>query len=120
MAGVAGVNKAFRTFLNNWKAQKSATLSLRSDKGELSVVLKVNLGLYSVSEGRKEAGRGYKGLLGRQVGPSQLHRRERRAADPVIQQRAAEHAASAAAGDALTPDAAAAEQARENYYTKVR
>ena len=117
---MAGVNKAFRTFLNNWKAQKSATLSLRSDKGELSVVLKVNLGLYSVSEGRKEAGRGYKGLLGRQVGPSQLHRRERRAADPVIQQRAAGHAASAAAGDALTPDAAAAEQARENYYTKVR
>ena len=109
MAGVAGVNKALRTFLNSWKAQKSATLSLESDKGDLSVVLKVNFGLYSDSEGRKEAGRGYQGLLGRQVGPSQLRRRERRAADQAIQQRAAEHAASAAAGDALSP--AAVEQA---------
>ena len=90
-----------------WKAQKSAIISPKSDKDDLEV----NIGLYSESEVRIEASRGYQGLLERQVDPSDLRRRERRASDPAIQQRAAEHAAFAAAGDALAPDAASAEQA---------
>ena len=92
-----------------WKAQKSATMSPKSDE----VDLEVNFRLYNESEVRIEASRGYQyqGLLARQVDPSDLRRRERRAADPAIQQRAAENAASAAAGDALAPNTASAKQA---------
>ena len=111
MAGEAGVRKALKTFLDSWKANRSAKLTLASQNGDLSVILEVNLGHYCKSEGQVEAGRGYQGLHGRQVGPSQLSRRERRAADPVIQQRAAAHAASAQTVAALPPVAAAAEEA---------
>ena len=52
---------------------------------------------------------GYQNLQRTQVGPSQLCRRERRAADPLVQQKAAEYAAAAAAA-ALHP-AISAEQA---------
>ena len=90
-----------------WKAHKSATMSPKSDK----VDLEVNFRPYNENEVRVEASRGYQGLLGRQVDPSDLRRRERRSADPAIQQRAAEHAASAAAGDALAPNTASAKQA---------
>ena len=110
MAGAAGVRKALKTFLNSWKGNKSAKLTLTSVKGDLSVVLELKLGQYCESERRVE-GRGYQGLHGRQVGPSQLRRRERRAADPVIQQRAAAHAASAQTGPALPPVSVAAEEA---------
>ena len=112
MAGVAGVRKALKSFLNSWKANRSAKLTLSSDKGDMSVILDLNLGHYCESERRIEAGRSYQGLHGRQVGSSQLRRRERRAADPVIQQqRAAAHDVSAQTGPALPPVAAAAEEA---------
>ena len=50
MAGVAGVdsrlNKALQSFLIEWKGHNSASLTLKSVKGELSVTLKMKLGRY--------------------------------------------------------------------------
>ena len=63
MAGAAGVRKALNTFLNSWKRNKSAKLTLTSDKGDLSVVLELKLGQYCESERRVEAGRGYQGRV---------------------------------------------------------
>ena len=78
--------------MDTWKDHKSAKLSLKSENGELSV----NFGQYKQGDGKSEASRGYKGLQRRQVGPSQLRRRQRRSADQAVQKRAAEHAASVA------------------------
>ena len=97
-------------FLDSWKANKSAKLMLKSDQGDLSLSLEVNLGHYGESERRLEAGGGHQGLQRRQVGPSQLQRRARRAADPGVQQRAAEHAASAAAVTVAAAEEAAADE----------
>ena len=95
MAGVnSSLNKALESFLSEWKAHNSASLTLKSVKGELLVTLKMKLGRY----GKKpDAGKGYQSLQRTQACPSQLRRREQRAADPVVQLKAAEHAASAAA-----------------------
>ena len=76
MAGAAGVRKALKAYLNSWKAKRSAKLTLSSDKGDLLVTLELKLGLYCESKRRDEAGRGYQGLHGRQVSPSQLRRRD--------------------------------------------
>ena len=104
MAGVAGVdsrlNKALQSFLIEWKGHNSASLTLKSVKGELSVTLKMKLGRYGE---KPQAGRGYQNLQRMQVGPSQFRRRERRAADPVVQKKAAEYAAAAAALHPATP-----------------
>ena len=97
MAGAAGVNISLTTFLNFRKAHKSAKLLLKSDKGDLSVTLEVNIGQYVDSERKSEVGRGYQGLQRRQASPSQLRRRARRAADQAVQQRAADYAAAAQA-----------------------
>ena len=59
MAGAAGVKKALKTFLSSWKGNKSAKLTLTSDKGDLSVVLELKLGQYCESIRRVEASRGY-------------------------------------------------------------
>ena len=108
MAGVAGadssLNKALKSFLSEWKAHNSASLTLKSVKGELSVTLKMKLGRYGE---KPDAGQAYQSLQRTQAGPSQLCRRERRAADPVVQQKAAEHAASSAAAGAPYPAASA-------------
>ena len=107
MAGVAGanssLNKALMSFLSEWKANNSASLTLKSVRGELSVTLKLKLGHHGE---KPEASRGYQNLQRTQVGPSQLRRRERRAADPLVQQKAAEYAAASA-----LPPANPAEQA---------
>ena len=101
MAGVdPRLNKALKSFLSEWRAHKSANLTLKSVKGELSVTLNMRLGYHGE---KPEAGRGYQNLQWTQVGPSQLCRREHRAFDPVIQQKAAEHAASVAAFHSPTP-----------------
>ena len=91
MAGVAGVDTSLKTFLDCWKANKSAKLTLESVNGALSVTMKMSIGQWT-----PEACRGHQSLQRRQAGPSQLRRRERRSADKAVQQRAAEHAASAA------------------------
>ena len=104
MAGVAGVNTSLKTFLDCWKANKSAKLTLESVNGALSVTMKMSIGQWT-----PEACRGHQSLQRRQAGPSQLRRRERRSADEAVQQMAAEYAASAAALTAsLLPAAAQA------------
>ena len=97
MAGVAGVdprlNKTLTSFLSEWRAHNSAVLTLKSVRGELSVTLKMKLGYHGE---KPEAGMDYQNLQWKQIGPSQLRQRERRAADPVVQQKAAEYVAAAA------------------------
>ena len=51
MTGVAGVEKYLKTFLDSWKANKSAKLMLKSDQGDLSLTREVNLGHYGQSLG---------------------------------------------------------------------
>lgn len=100
---------ALKAFLDIWKAQNSAKLSLHSDKGALSVILELKLGHY----GEKPiASRGHQNSQRRRVGPSPLRRRERRAADKAVQQRAAEHAALSVFPSS-SPAAAAAAPAEE-------
>ena len=79
-------------------------MSLKSDKGDLSVILELRIGNFSE---KQEAGRGHQNLQRRQVGPSQLRRRERRASDKDVQRKAAEYAASlpAAAENAASTSA---------------
>ena len=72
------LDNAVETFVNNWKAKKSAMFSLKSEKCEVSVILELNIGHHSEQQ---EATRGHQNLQRRQVGPSQLHRREKRSAD---------------------------------------
>lgn len=100
---------ALKAFLDIWKAQNSAKLSLHSDKGAISVILELKLGHY----GEKPiASRGHQNSQRRRVGPSPLRRRERRAADKAVQQRAAEHAALSVFPSS-SPAAAAAAPAEE-------
>ena len=101
MAGAAGAYKTLKLFMDTWRANKSAKLTLESDKGDLKVNLHVNLGHYVTSDRKSQVSRGHQDLQRRQVGPSQLRRRARRAADPAVQQRAAEYAVDAAATPAL-------------------
>ena len=78
MTGVAGVDprlvKALTSFLRKWMANKSAKLTLNSVKGEHSVTLKLNLGYHGEQPDQN--------FQRTQIGPRQLLRRERRAADP--------------------------------------
>ena len=116
MAGVTGVEarliKLLKTCTSEWWAKNSAILTLKCVRGEVSVNLKMKLGPFS---DKPEAGRGYQNLQRTQIGPSQLRRRERRAADPVVKQKAAEYAATALASPptaaAANPPAAAAQAA---------
>ena len=52
MAGVAGVNTALKMFMDAWKDHKSAKLSLKSENGELSVIVEVNFGQYNPNDGK--------------------------------------------------------------------
>ena len=67
---MAGVRKALKAFLNSWKAYRSAKLTLSSDKGDMSVILDLNLGHYCEIERRVEAGRSYQGLHGSKSAPA--------------------------------------------------
>ena len=66
-----------------------------------------------VPDRKSQVSRGHQDLQRRQVGPSQLRRRARRAADPAVQQRAAEYAVDAAATPALPLPSDVTEQVSE-------
>ena len=51
MARVVKVNKLLKMFLDSWKADKSAKLVLNSEKGELSVILRIRIRVYAGSRG---------------------------------------------------------------------
>ena len=96
MACVAEVKRSFWALVNQWKAKKSATLTLKSVHGDLTVAFSVNLGQHNEKEPTKTCP-----PLKRGASSSKQRRKQKRAADPAVQLRAEAHAAAqAAAGEA--------------------
>ena len=90
MAGVERAKKALWALLRDFDAGRTAKLTVSTVRGKLRVILEESFDQHSnVSPSSKAP---------RRVSPSQLRRKERRAADPAVRQRAAEHAGEAAAG----------------------
>ena len=50
MASVTEAKRSFWALVNQWKAKKSATLTLKSVNGDLKVAFSVNLGQHDDSE----------------------------------------------------------------------
>ena len=89
MAGVESAKKALWALLRNFDAGRTAKLTVTTARGKLKVILEESFNQHSnVMTNTKSSKR---------VSPSQLRRKERRAADPVVRQRAAEHEAREAA-----------------------
>ena len=89
MAGVESAKKALWALLRNFDAGRTAKLTVTTARGKLKVILEESFNQHSnVMPNTKSSKR---------VSPSQLRRKERRAADPVVRQRAAEHEAREAA-----------------------
>ena len=96
MACVAEAKRSFWALVNQWKAKKSATLTLKSVNGDLTVAFSVNLGQHNEKEPTKTCP-----PLKRGASSSKQRRKQKRAADPAVQLRAEAHAAAqAAAGEA--------------------
>ena len=90
MACVAEAKRSFWALVNQWKAKKSATLTLKSVNGDLTVAFSVNLGQHNEKEPTKTCP-----PLKRGASSSKQRRKQRRAADPAVQLRAKAHAAAA-------------------------
>ena len=86
MAGVERAKRALWSLLRSYNAQGSAKLTVTTAKGKLKVILEDS---FDVQHTAVKATK--------RPSPSQLRRKERRAADPAVRQRAAEHQAQAAA-----------------------
>ena len=89
MAGVESAKKALWALLRSLNAGRTAKLTVTTAKGKLKVILEESFTQHSnVVASTKSPKR---------TSPSQLRRKERRAADPAVRQRAAEHEAQEAA-----------------------
>ena len=99
MAGVTEAKRSFWALVNQWKAKKSATLTLKSVNGELRVSFTASLGQHDDSEPTHQKTRH---PLKRGASASKQRRKQRRAADPAVQLRAEAHAA---AQETAEPDA---------------
>ena len=89
MAGVESAKKALWALLRNFGAGGTAKLTVTTVRGKLEVILEESFTKHSnVVASTKSPKR---------ASPSQLRRKERRAADPAVRQRAAEHEAQEAA-----------------------
>ena len=89
MAGVESAKKALWALLRSLNAGRTAKLTVTTAKGKLKVILEESFTKHSnVVASTKSPKR---------ASPSQLRRKERRAADPAVRQRAAEHEAQEAA-----------------------
>ena len=98
MASVTEAKRSFWALVNQWKAKKSATLTLKSVNGDLKVAFSVNLGQHDDSEPTNQKTHR---PLKRGASSSKQRRKQKRAADPAVQLRAEAHAAAqAAAGEA--------------------
>ena len=85
MAGVESAKKALWALLRSFNANRTAKLTVTTAKGKLKVTYEESFDKHcNVKASTKSL---------RRVSPSQLRRKERRAADPAVQQRAAEHQA---------------------------
>ena len=107
MASVAEAKRSFWALVNQWKAKKSATLTLKSVKGDLRVSFNVSLGQHDESAHQKTEHPLKKG-----ASPSQQRRKQRRAADPAVQLRAEAHAVAQAEVEAGTEEEADVETLR--------
>ena len=96
MAGVTEAKRSFWALVNQWKAKKSATLTLKSVNGELRVSFTVSLGQHDDSEPTHLKTRQ---PLKRGASASKQRRKQRRAADPAVQLRAEAHAAAQEAAE---------------------
>ena len=97
MASVQEAKRSFWALVNQWKAKKSATLTLKSVNGDLKVFFNVNLGQHDDSEPTRQ---NTHRPLKREASSSKQRRKQRRAADPAVQLRAEAHAADQAAAEA--------------------
>ena len=102
MAGVTEAKRSFWALVNQWKAKKSATLTLKSVNGDLRVSFSVSLGQHDDSELTHQKTRH---PLKRGASPSKQRRRQRRAADPAVQLRAEAHGAAQVAAESYAEEA---------------
>ena len=102
MAGVAEAKRSFWALVNQWKPQKSATLTLKSVNGDLRVAFSVSLGQHDDSEPTHQKTRH---PLKRGASSSKQRRKQRRAADPAVQLRAEAHAAAQVAAESDAEEA---------------
>ena len=86
MAGVERAKRALWSLLRSYNAKGSAKLTVTTVKGKLKVILEESFDVQPIAV-----------KAPKRPSPSQLRRKERRAADPAVQQRAAEHQAQVAA-----------------------
>ena len=86
MAGVERAKKALWSLLRSYNARGSAKLTVTTAKGKLKVILEESFDVQPTAV-----------KAPKRPSPSQIRRKERRAADPAVQQRAAQHQARAAA-----------------------
>ena len=85
MAGVERAKRALWSLLTSYNAKGSAKLTVTTVKGKLTVILDESFDVQPIAV-----------KAPKRPSPSQLRRKERRAADPAVQQRAAEHQARVA------------------------
>ena len=89
MAGVEKAKKALWALLRSYDAQGCAKLTVTTEKGKLKVILEESFNEHSKVLPCAKAPK--------RVSPSQIRRKEKRAADPAVRQRAAAHEANTAA-----------------------
>ena len=103
MAGVESAKRALRALLKNFDARRTAKLTVTTERGKLIVNLQESFNKHSNVLGSSKT----PVKRSTRVSPSRLRRRERRAADPAVRQRAAEHAAAASDSEASAQSATA-------------
>ena len=89
MAGVKRAKQALWALLRSYDAQRCAKLTVTTEKGKLKVILEESFNEQSKVLPSSKAPK--------RVSPSQIRRKEKRAADPAVRQRAAAHEADTAA-----------------------
>ena len=89
MAGVESAKKALWALFRSYDAQRCAKLTVTTEKGKLKVILEESFNQQSKVVLSTKAPK--------RVSPSQIRRKEKRAADPAVRQRAAAHEVHTAA-----------------------
>ena len=108
MAGVERAEMALRDIIAANKSHRTAKLTVSTDQGELKVTLVDNFALINKC---REALAASKDNVSDRGKSSLQRRREKRAADPAVGQRAAAHAAERAAAEKAAAEKASAEKA---------
>ena len=93
--------RALRALLKNFDARRTAKLTVTTERGKLIVNLEESFNRHSnvLSSSKTPVKKSTR------VSPSRLRRRERRAADPAVRQKAAEHASAASDSSAQSATA---------------